>query len=340
VTSVETRQVAPIPLQVRQGTPEWLDTRLDGIARSDLPIITGSKPGSSVTELWAIKLRLVEPPPPDDATAEMWELGHALEPIIADAYTHKTGRSLRRVNRMLSHAEHSWAFASLDRVAVGERRIVELKWAPHRRWVDGPEPVPPDVADQVQWQLLVTGYPVADVAVLTGSRVEIHELEADRGYQDDLLFLARDFRQHVLEGTRPPVDGSEATRRALARLHPREAGTILAPSLEMDAIALQLRDAKAAAKDAADQQATLENAIRALLGDAPGVEGDGYRISWTRNADSERTDWKAVAAGYRELLEPTTEADQLDAIASLHTATVEGPRVLRTRFRNEEGKWT
>lgn len=312
--------------------------RRDGVTASEMPIITGNRPG--LLTLWAVKRRLMEPEPPDEATAELWALGHAMEPIIAERYTAMTGRPVRRVNRMVRHREIDWAYASLDRVSAvaGEDRIVELKWAPNRRWTDGPEPIPPEVQDQVQFQCLVSGYGVADVAVLNGSRVEIHTIVADRDYQDDLLFLARDFRDHVERGVRPAVDGSEDTRRALARLHPRESGVILAPSLEMDELAAQLRGARTEAKTAADWQSTLENSVRALLGDAPGVEGEGYRISWTKNADSTRTDWKAVAGAYRKAL-AMSEGDA-DAIESLHTRETEGPRVLRTRFINEEGKWT
>lgn len=351
---------AAIPLPVRQGTPAWLEARRDGIGSSDMPVITGNRREPSLLELWTVKARRLEPRPPDEATQELYDFGHALESAIAARYEQLTGRAVRRVNRMLRHPGIAWAYASLDRVSAarGERRIVELKWAPHRRWTDGPEPVPADVQDQVQWQFLVTGYDVADVAVLNGSRVEVHTIEPDAGYQEDLLVLAHWFRDLVERGIQPPTDGSESTRRTLARLYPRETGVIRAPSVEMDALAEQLRDAKAAAKAAADHQATLENAIRAILGEAPGVDGEGYRVSWTRNADSTVTDWRAVAAAYRRLLDGqvrdfdevglsteerriarSLEPAELDAIEGLHTGTKEGPRVLRTRFRNEEGRW-
>ena len=47
-----------------------------------------------------------------------------------------------------------------------------------------------------------------------------------------------------------------------------------------------------------------------------------------KNADSERVNWPAVAKAYRTLLEGATDHD-LDAIESIHSSTVEGPRVLR-----------
>jgi hypothetical protein len=97
-------------------------------------------------------------------------------------------------------------------------------------------------------------------------------------YIADLVELEREFWRMVQTRERPTVDGSEATRRTLSRLWSREQGELItAPSTEMDEIAHRLRDAKAEAKAAADLEATLENAIRALLAEGPGVIGYDYK---------------------------------------------------------------
>lgn len=330
--------MSAIPLAVRQGTDAWLEARRDAIGSSDIPVITGSRPGG-LLNLWAIKSRLLEPEPPDEDTQELFDLGHALEPVIAARYSLKQNRPVRVVNRMLQHPSIPWATASLDRVSAvkGERRVVELKWAPFSRDWSGDEPVPALVQDQVQWQLMVTGYPVADVAVLRNGRVEVHELTADQSYQDDLVFLARDFRGYVLRGERPPVDGSESTRRVLTRLYPRDLGTITEPTAEIDALVAELREAKVALKAAEDHEATLKNVLRATLETAPGVEGDGYRITFKKNKDSETVAWEQVAKGLLATLPDETQA----ALLSIHTTPKEGARPLVVKYRDEEtGKWT
>jgi putative phage-type endonuclease len=335
-----------VALEVRQNTPAWVDARRDYIGSSDLPILTGNSPyGTSVFSLWAIKTRLAEPDPVDPETQELWDLGHLLEDDIAERYTLLTGRPLRRVNRMLVHREISWASANLDRVSArrGERRIVELKWVPHRHWLtDGPEPIPPYVQDQVQWQLMVTGWPAADVAVLNGSRVEHYELEPDAEYQDNLLYLARWFRGLVDRGERPPVDGSEATRKTLTRLHPRPVLDLMPATAETDALAHELHEARVRAKTASAEADRLANVMRSVLGDHAGVEGDGYRISWLKNADSQRVDWRAVVDAYhRLLLDRGAPAETLQRVLEEHTEPIEGARVLRVKYRDEEtGRWT
>lgn len=365
---------AAVAIPVQQNTPAWLDARRDLIGASDIPIITGSSIWqTSLFSLWAIKTRLAEPEPPDEETQELFDLGHALEPVIAERYTAKTGRKVRRVNQLLRHPTIPYLGASLDRISAvrGERRIVELKYAPHRDWASGSEPIPGHVQDQVQAQMFVTGIPVADVAVLAAGRVDVFTMEADPGYQADLALIAYErFWRYVEAQEMPPIDGSEATRRALARLADRRA---LVNGHHLDArhypdlveMAERLRAAQAAEKAAKGTVGTLKNAIGAVLlgAEASGVDGDGWRIDWHQNASSEkqvRND-AAIAALYRSLLEQALDVrdttvrgafrdagfdpdtpDLLDAIEGLHTTTEkrEGARPMRLWRKDEEtGKW-
>jgi len=309
-------------LPVTQGTPEWLAMRKTGIGSSDAPVIAGER--GSVLELWAEKSGLVEDEAPDADLARLFEWGHRLEPVVADWYADSTGRQLQRVNQMLRHPDVAYAFASLDRKVVGERRIVEIKTT--RFGWSGGEDVPGAVQCQVQHQLWVTGYDVADVAVLTGgSEPKVYEITRDDAFIADLAYLEAEFWGWVQSGTRPPVDGSENARRVLSKLHPRNDGTLLAATPELDAVVTDWLTAKAAVKEAEATEGTLANTIRALIGDADGISG---RVTWKKNADTSRTNWPAVAKAYRQLLEGLTPTD-LDTIESIHSSTVEGPRVLR-----------
>jgi putative phage-type endonuclease len=337
--------IAAEALPVIQGTPEWLDARLDRITASDLPILTGNSPyRSSPLDLWAHKTRRLTAEPPSPETQELWDLGHALEPVIADRYTLMRDRPLRRVRRMLQSRRIPWAAASLDRVSAvrGERLIVELKWVPWRRRVEGPEPVPAYVQDQVQWQLLVSGWPMAHVAVLNGSHVEVHEVAPHEAYQDALVVIAeRFYRDNLIGGIPPKADGSEATRKALLRLYPTDDGTLMEATAELEALMREWREARPAAKEANEREDRIKNAIRLALGEHSGAEGKGWRVTHKRSKDSERVAWRAVAAAYRALLEEYDAQDErLDAIASLHSTTQEGSRTLVPRWTEEGETWT
>lgn len=339
-----------VRLPVRQNTDEWLALRRTGVSASMMPVITGNRPG--LLSLWAEHCGLAEPEPPDAALQELFDIGHALEEPIAQLYSARTGRPVRRVERMVRHPDIEWAYASLDRVSAvrGERLVIELKYAPHR-WGDEVDEVPPAVQDQVQWQLLVTGWDLANVAVLRGGRLDIHGIAADRAYQDSLMALARWFQGLVERRERPPIDGSEDARRTLTALHPRDTEPELDPTPELSAMALRIRETTHALKAAKAADDEARNVMRGLLGDSAGVRDEalGYRVTWKRTADREvtTTDWHAVAKAYRALVldedpaGPVPDRETLDAIEALHTVTEtrEGSRVLRPYFRDETGRW-
>lgn len=224
---------------------------------------------------------------------------------------------------------------------------MELKFAPNRRWDDGIEAVPADVQDQVQTQMLVSGYPMARIAVLMGGRVDWHEIPADPKYQAALLTTAIAFRQQVLTGQRPAIDGSESTRKALARLHPaRDAGPAGANP----------RAGRAGAGPAR-REGRREGRRRGGVppGERPARRAGRPRGRGRRHVSADvdaeqadhQADWKAVAADYRRVLAeargpmglPYLPAG-LDEIERGHTTTSEGARVLRTRFLDEEtNRW-
>lgn len=352
--------MSAVALAVRQNTPAWVDARKDYIGSSDIPVLMGNSPyRTSPFSLWAIKTRKAEPEPVDPMTQELFDLGHALEPVIADRYVAMTSKRVRRANRMLVHRDIPWAAASLDRVIQGERRILELKWVPWRRWVEGPEPVPAYVQDQVQWQLMVKGEGWrADVAVLNGSHVEHHSLEPDEAYQRNLLTVAEDFyRNHIQTGIPPEMDGSEATRKALLRLWPDDDGTVIDPTPELEALMHELRQAIPALKAAEEHDGRIRNAIRLLMEQHAEVTSptwsvesatDRWRVTYRKSKDGTKADWKSISRAYRTYIEAAGVSDELeaelDAIESLHTVPTEGSRRLVPTWKDkpaeEETSWT
>jgi len=330
----------PIPHAI-QGTPAWLEARLDLIGSSDIPIITGHSSYTSTLALWAEKSRLIGPAVFDATTSERLSLGLALEPVIAAAYTTRTGRKLRRVRRTYASVGTPWAAASLDRVTASkaeQKRIVELKWWPHRTPVSS-ERVPADIQDQVQWQLYVMGLEVADVVILTGGNIEVEEIVADADYQQALVVLASRFREQVAIGAPPPPDASEQTRRALARMHPDDDAVLIAGSPPWDLLATQLRRQVALADEAVEHRDRLKNDARLLLEVHAGVVGDGYRFTYKTGRPRRQVDHKGALEAIIEAWRLSLPVDRrdahdgmLEAILATYTTDRPGVRTLRTMF--------
>jgi putative phage-type endonuclease len=319
---------------VHQRTPEWLALRKDSITATDAAIIAGET--GSALELWAQKRGLVDPPEFDDATLELMAEGTAIQPYLLDFASRKLGVRVRNINTVRRSREWPVAICSPDGEVIGQRVGIEAKMTTAAKWpaaFRAGDPVPGDVLAQVQWQMFCTGWDAVQVVVLLFGRPKVIEVPRDPEYLDNLVWSARQFHGWVLSGERPPLDGTENARRVLSALHPRGngEGLIPAPPEALDMIRA-IAEAKAAAKTAADRCGTYENALRALIGDADGFEGEWGKATWKRNADSTRTNWPAVAKEYRALLHDRP-AEELDAVESIHTETAEGPRVLRLTLK-------
>jgi putative phage-type endonuclease len=329
-----------VALAVRQGSDEWLEERQRGIGSSDAPATVDLDPYSSRLEKWALKVGLIDPP---QQTPTM-RIGKLVEPLIATLYEEQTGRKVRRRLQMLQHAEHPFLRASLDRVAAG--RIVELKKS---RTGDGygrpgSDQVPPYVFIQVQHQMLVTRYEVADVAVwVGGEELRRYEVPADRRTQDLLLQRELVFWQCVVDEVSPvAIDGSAATQRYLAARYPEDRGHQLIPDEDLIELAVHLREAREAVVAASLMQTRIENEIKARMGDAALVEGPGFRITWRNPKPSESIDWMAVATEYRDLIDryehgqPTPDPSlELEEIVRRHTTAKPGARRFLPTFTGD-----
>lgn len=310
-------------LAIRQGSPEWLAARKLTIGSSDIPVIVGESPHKSAYTLAAEKLGLI-PEIIDDETRELMDIGLLMQPVLLQLYERKTGRHPKAAPTWRAHPDYPWATASLDGTAP-VRRVVEAKWSHSKRWRSG-ERVPGDVASQVQWQLFVVGWDVADVIVLDYTQPRVEEIGRDDRMLDDILYFVRDFRGYLERGELPPIDGSESTAQTLRARHPRDNGLWLPATPELADLTSQLAETRAAKRAAEDAEKSVANALRAVIGDASGIDG---LVSLKKNRDSERVNWPAVASAFRTIAAEVKPADELDALQSIHTDTAEGARVLR-----------
>lgn len=315
---------APVRLPIRQGTPEWLAARRDTIGSSDIPVILGDSPYKSAHTLAAEKLGLVSEDIDDESRLRM-DIGTLLQPSLLRIYERIEGRATKASPGWLRHPQIEWATASLDGTAP-VKRVIEAKWTNATRWRSG-ERVPADVEEQVQWQLFITGWDVADVVALEHGTPRIETIERDDSFIDDILWAATEFHGYLERGELPPADGSDSTRRTLIKRFPADDGTWLPATDDLIEMVRELAAARSDKKTAEERESTVGNALRALLADASGIDG---LLAAKKNADSTRVNWPAVAKAYRLLLEGKgTPAEELAALETIHSETSQGARPLR-----------
>src|SRR5262245_53083474 len=210
-------------------TEQQLAERQQGLGGSDAAPALGLSPYKSALELFMEKR---EPRTASSATLAAFRWGTLLEPVIRQEYAEMTGRKVMVPTGILRHASHHWMTAHLDGV-TDDARVFEAKTA---RSADGwgksgSDEVPHHYLIQVQHYLAITGFAVADVAVLiSGNDFRIYEVPADRELQAMIIDGEHDFWQHVQKGEPPAPDFERADAHELVkRLYPGTDGrTVIA----------------------------------------------------------------------------------------------------------------
>jgi putative phage-type endonuclease len=200
------------------GSPEWENERLTGIGGSEIAAFAGLSPYKTPDEVWLEKTGQIAPADLSDNQAVEW--GRRLENAIAEAYCDRHGVRVHRVNRTLRRKDKPWMMAHLDRKILNGPGFLEVKsFGLHRlttgEWgPDGSTQIASDVALQLGWYFAVTGYAVADLAVLFGGQdLRIYPIERD----DELVAQLEELGQRawgwVVNRERPPIMSLEDARR-------------------------------------------------------------------------------------------------------------------------------
>ena len=287
---------------------EWLTVRRQGIGSSDAAAAVGLNPYKSQLQLWMEKtgrdgaLPVVDPN--DDQSPMYW--GTLLEPIVAAHYTRRSGHRVRRVNAVLQHPEHSWMLANIDREVVGASDVQSLECKTAgihgaRLWRDG---VPEYVQLQVMHQLAVTGKQAADVAVLLGGQeLQVFRIERDDTLIAQLVALEQQFWGYVERDQQPPADGSASAELALRCLYPRDSGTTLdfSTDLEMSGVFSDLLAVREVITTQTALESQLKQRIQQRMGEATRAVFEIGEVSWKRSKDGTSLDTTQLLKEHPEM---------------------------------------
>lgn len=184
---------------------DWLQQRRTGVGGSDVAAILGLSKYKTPLQVYQEKRGEIEPQADNDAMR--W--GRYLEPVVRQAYADETGNEVRVIDQLVRHPIYEHMIANLDGFVIpetGPRRVFEAKTA---RTADGwgepgSDQIPQPYLLQVQHYMAVTGFVVADVAVLIGgSDFRLYEVPEDRELQDMLCDACTEFWGRVKAGEPP-----------------------------------------------------------------------------------------------------------------------------------------
>ncbi|OJF16462.1 MAG: hypothetical protein A6D91_11805, partial [Bacillaceae bacterium G1] len=250
--------------------------------------IAGLSPWRSPVAVWLEKTGQVEPPEPGEAA--YW--GTVLEDIVAQEFSKRTGKKIRRKNAILQHKDYPWMIANVDRMLVGSSEGLECKTTSAfqaKEW-EGDE-IPAQYIVQVQHYMAVTGAKAWWLAVLIGGqRFLCKRVERDDELIQQLVEIERDFwENHVVPGVPPEMDGSPASTELVKRMYPLATRSkIDLPSQAMELVE-EYERIKAELKPLEERKAELENRLKYMLGEHEEGRIGNVIVSW-KNVESKRID--------------------------------------------------
>lgn len=228
--------------------------------------------------------------------------GEFLEPGIRAWYRHLTGLAVHKATPRV-HPTHGEIFAAASDAFAGPSvgawdRVVEIK-AP--RYADdwgesGTDQIPEYYVPQISLEMACADLPRADIVALLYGEPRIYTIDRDLDLEGVLIEAGlRFWRDHVETGRPPPVDATPDYGEYIAKRFASHGEAVREADAEAEQWAAKLREAKAAIKGAEAVEQEARNHLQALIGDAAGIKGAGWSVSWKTVKGRSSTDWEALA---------------------------------------------
>ncbi len=297
------------PIVLRPGSRgEWLAARRESIGSSELGTLLGINPYESPYELWQRKRAERAGRIEERVETLPMRLGHYMEDAVAQCWADETGLDIIKrsaTDWLAVDPEHPCLRVSPDRtywITDGDGRrigkgILECKTT--QRDVS-PESYPPEWFCQVQYQMGVTGMPVAHLACLKRGR-EFWSVEVpfDPEFYGTVRAQALAFwKDCVIDGQEPAVIRAEDIARKYGRV---EAKATEASEEVMEAIR-RLKEARASIKDMEADMADWENEIKVAFGGGDTLTHGGRVVAtWKESKPRQSFDRRAFERDHPEL---------------------------------------
>lgn len=246
-------------------TQKQIEARKQGIGGSDAAVIAGISQYKTPLELYYEKRGEIDPP--DLSNNQAVHFGNVLEDVIAQEYVRRTGKKVRRINKMLRHKDHDWMIANLDRMVDGENRVLEIKTASQSsEWGEsGTDEVPMPYLLQCQHYMAVKGVEMSDLAVFMLDRsrdFRIYHIPRDQELIMMLIDQEKEFWERVQSARPPELDCKHRSASDLIkRLYPGTNGETIELSPESQEMHNELLTVKADIKVAKSRERELKNLL-------------------------------------------------------------------------------
>lgn len=275
--------------------------RRTGIGGSDAAAVCGLSPWKTPLDVYLEKRDGVA----DENPAPWLYWGGRLEDVVAEEYSKRTGRAVRRVNKMLRRTDHPFMIAHIDRQVLDGERILECKTARDSRgWgEEGSDDIPLHYLTQCLHYMIVAKRERCDLAVFfyLDRDYRIYEIGYDPELADRLVTIEGEFWRRVEEDDPPPVTNPADARKLFPDHTP---DTTVEASAEVWASVNRLRTIRIEQDELEAERRRNETVIMSWMGDASCLHDlSGNRLATWTTQTARRFNARAFKLDHPELYE-------------------------------------
>ena len=276
------------------------EQRMQYIGGSDIAAVLGQSRWKTPYRLWAEKTGKIKMP--DLSNCEAVEMGNRLEQLVAEIFSDRTGKQVRRAPKMYRHSKYPFLVANIDRLIVGGDELLECKTCSAYKLEEWENKIPREYVLQVIWYLGLTGRKRGWIACLIGGqKFDYKPIDFDQELFDLMMEKALKFWD-MMQNKVPPVILPEDDS-TLAELYPTHTEDFVEMQDMNDRVAY-LQEIKMHIEEMTKEKREIETELKTIIKDKAGVITNKYQVSWkaqtSRRIDSEllKTECPEIAQKY------------------------------------------
>lgn len=225
-------------------TIEQKEIRKQGLGATDCAVVMGLSHYKTQYELWLEKTGRKEADM--ILSDDRLHLRHAHEETISREYARRKDVKLRRVNQTIFHKRLPFMLCNLDRVIIGQKKIVECKSASgfmRGYWGEtGSDDAPIEYLLQVQHQMSCAEYEDSDIAALID--IDDYRIYSTPRNEKIIQKLEDACEKFWVENVLADIAPAPTTRGDLKLMYPVNNGDFIELTDSIDAILLILQTKK------------------------------------------------------------------------------------------------
>ena len=288
------------------------------IGGSEIAAVMGQSRWCTPYKLWAIKTGKI--PAPDLSNNEAVQIGAKLESFVAELFTERTGKKVRRAPKVYRHPKYPFLIAHIDRLIANSDELLEIKTCSAYKLEEWENKIPKEYVLQVMFYLGITGKKRGWLCCLIGGqKFDYKCIEFDEELFNLMVDKAVKFWDMVQTQTPPVILPDDCD--TLAEVYAEHTDDLI-ESQELNDRVAYVQELKMHRDEIGKEIKEIETELKATIAEKVGLITDSYKVTWKNQT--------------RTTLDTERLKEEQPEIYSKYTLT-KNIRVLRIT-KNKEGK--